>query len=108
MSIPHDVYSFSILYGDLIDELKSKFLTGRSHGRTPNGSIQTKLKLSAAIHYFPGSSSLDVMPAHGMTHASVYNSAWGVVDAVNKTSSLIFNANSAQFPSHDEQDEITK
>ncbi len=48
------------------------------------------------------------MLSHGMSRSAVYDSAWGTVDVVNKMPSMAFNRDSADFPSHDEQTEITK
>ena len=104
-----DVNSFAKLHGELLEQLDFKFPTKRTRaGRSPNGDIHTKLRLSAAIRYFSGGSPLDIALSHGIARASVYQSAWGVVDAVNKTKLLSFNANDEEFPSHEEQDEIAK
>jgi hypothetical protein len=43
-----------------------------------------------------------------MLQASGYDSAWRVVDAVDKSLCMLFNVNDAEFPSRDEQDEVTK
>jgi hypothetical protein len=46
------------------------------------------------------------MLSHGMSQQSVYQSVWGTTDAINATSNLLRNKNNAEFPSHEEQEEI--
>eukprot|EP00804_Cyclotella_cryptica_P024834 CCRYP_001783-RA/>CCRYP_001783-RA protein AED:0.25 eAED:0.25 QI:0/0/0/1/1/1/2/0/207 len=103
-----DVDAFVKLHRELYDRLNEHFPTKRRRGHTPNGVIETKLCLSAAIRYYAGGSPLDIMLSHGMSRSAVYDSVWGTVDVVNKTSSMAFNDDSAHFPSHEEQTEITK
>ena len=43
-----------------------------------------------------------------MSRQSVYRSVWGTTDAVNATSSLSLNRDNAEFPSHEEQEEIAE
>jgi hypothetical protein len=40
---------------------------------------------------------LDIMLSHGLARSSVYNSAWGTVNAVNKTKSMSFNEEKHHF-----------
>ena len=103
-----DTDQFHELHSQLPPQLEEHFPTKRSRGKTPNGSINTKLRLSAALRYAAGGSPLDIMLTHGMSHQSVYDSIWGITDAVNKTKSLDFNADGAEFPSHVEQEDIAK
>ena len=84
--------------------MREEFKVGeRTRGESPNGEIPTKLCLSDALRFFAGASIYDIMLTHGTGKQSVYNSVYGVVDVVNKDSSLEFNVNGADFPSHDEQ-----
>ncbi len=43
----------------------------------------------------------DIMLVHGISLQSVYNSVWGVVDAINVTAELKY-----QVPDHEQQGEI--
>ena len=99
--------SFLLLHETLEPKLREEFdVHDRSRGRTPNGDIPTKLRLSAALRFFSGGAVYDIMLTHGMSRSSVYKSAYGVVNVVNDCPSLSFNENSAEFPSHAEQEEI--
>lgn len=97
---------FSELHERLHDQLKEQFPTKRVRGKTPNGTIHTKLRLSAAIRFYAGGSPLDIMLSHGLSRQSVYKSVWGTTDAINQTKGLAFNLDGAEFPSHEEQEEI--
>ena len=67
--------AFSLLHEVLEPKLKEEFKVGeRSRGRDPNGEIPTKLRLSAAIQFFAGTSIYCIMLTHGMGKQSVYNS----------------------------------
>lgn len=105
LSHEHRVVStlHSILQSDLCREFK---VGKRTRGGDPNGEITTKLRLSAAIRFFAGASIYDIMLTHGMGKQTVYNSVYGVVNAVNSCEELSFNADGARFPSHAEQAEI--
>ena len=68
----------------------------------PNKKIQKSLRLSAAIRYFAGGCPLDIMSSHGLGYNDVYNSVWGIIDAINSCPKL-----SIEFPKcHDEQRKI--
>ena len=99
---------FLDLHRQLYPQLEKQFPTNRKRGTTPNGSIETKLRLSAALRFFAGASPLDIMLTHGMSRQSVYNSIWGTTDAINETPTLSFNNHQAEFPSHAEQEEIAR
>lgn len=99
--------TFKTLHSLLKPALHEEFgIKRHSCGKTPNGDIPTMLRLSAAIRFFAGGSVYDIMLSHGMGKQSVYESIYGVVNAVNATAALAFNANGAEFPSHEEQREI--
>ncbi len=102
------VDQFTELHEKLLPELLKEFPTTRKWGRTPNGVIHSKLRLSAALRFYAGGSPLDIMLTHGISRQSVYRSVWGTTDAINATPSLSFNQNNAEFPSHDEQAEIAE
>jgi hypothetical protein len=101
------IESFNVLHETLQPKLEQEFkLNERARGQYPNGEIPTKLRLSAALRFFAGSSIYDIMVTHGIGKQTVYNSVYGVVNVVNEEPTLGFNANSAEFPSHGEQKEI--
>jgi len=102
------VVQFTELHEKLLPELLKEFPTMRKWGCTPNGVIHSKLRLSAALRFYAGDSPLDIMLSHEMSRQSVYRSVWGTTDAINATSSLSFNQNNAEFPSHEEQEEIAE
>ena len=76
---------------------------GRKRRGTTNGHISTRLRLSAAIRYFAGGKTYDIMVSHGLGRSSIYDSIWGVVDVVNESPNLAFNDGGALFPERDGQ-----
>ena len=54
-----------------------------------------------ALRYFAGGCPYDIMLVHGVSHQSVFDSVWGVVDAINATA--FFNYS---FPNHIQQRKI--
>jgi hypothetical protein len=48
------------------------------------------------------------MLTHGLGRQTIYNSIYGVANAVNKCPGMDFNASGASFPSHEEQREIAE
>jgi hypothetical protein len=56
--------------------------------RAPNGPISDALRLSAALRYFAGGSSYDIMVVHGISHSSLFQSVWLVVDAIHSCKEL--------------------
>lgn len=102
-----DVEEFLQLHKTLSPYLEEQFGTGeRSRGETVNGAVSTKLRLSVALRYFSGASVYDLMLSHGLGRQTIYNSIYGVANAVNNCPELDFNADGAEFPSHEEQREI--
>ena len=61
------------------------------HARCKNGSIQTRIWLSAALQYFLGGSVWEIQLSHGMSRAQVYKSIWMVTDAINRCPSLMID-----------------
>ncbi len=102
------VEQFNELHDQLLPEILKEFPSKRKRGRTPNGAINSKLRLSVALRFYAGGSPLDIMLSHGLSRQSVYRSVWGITDAINSTLSLSLNQNNADFPSHEEQEEIAK
>jgi hypothetical protein len=49
----------------------------------PNGIISTSVRLGIAIRYFAGGSPYDIMVKFGVSHTSVFDSVWIIVEAVN-------------------------
>ena len=47
-----NVEQFTELHNQLLPELNKEFPTKRRRGRTPNGAINTKLRLSAVIRFY--------------------------------------------------------
>ena len=94
------IESFYQLYNILEEGLQMEFGKSKYNcDKTRNKKgyrIDLKLRLSAAVRYFAGGDPLDIMLSHGISHSSVYNSIWGVVDAVNKCDKLKF-----AFPDHE-------
>jgi hypothetical protein len=102
-----DLDRFNEMHNTLQPYLEQEFGEGeRSRGATVNGEVSTKLRLSAAIRYYCGASVYDLMLTHGLGRQTIYNSIYGVANAVNKYPNMDFNAGGASFPSHDEQREI--
>ncbi|KAL7485249.1 hypothetical protein ACHAW6_010848 [Cyclotella cf. meneghiniana] len=97
---------FLDLHGHLHLQLEERFPTKHKRGKSPNGSLNTKLHLSAALRFYAGGSPLDSMPTNGMSSQSMYTSIWGTTDAINNTPTLSFNSHQAEFPMHVEQEEI--
>ena len=48
-----------------------------------NGPVSTSVRLGCALRYFAGGSPYDIMAKYGLSHKSVYESIWAVVEAVN-------------------------
>ena len=48
-----------------------------------NGPVSTSVKLACALHYFDDGSPYDIMAKYGLSRASLYESIWAVVKAVN-------------------------
>lgn len=48
-----------------------------------NGIISTSVRLACALRYFAGGSAYDLMAKYGISHSSVLESVWYVVDAIN-------------------------
>lgn len=93
--------SFLELHDILKDDLEQYFHPLDASRGAPSGIISPALCLCAAIRYFAGGSSYDIMLMLGMSHSSVFESIWGVVDCVNRCNALAFS-----FPSPEEQRDI--
>ncbi len=48
-----------------------------------NGLVSTSVRLACALRYFAVGSPYNIMTKYGLSHASVYESIWAVVEAVN-------------------------
>ena len=48
-----------------------------------NGPVSTSVWLACAMWYFAGGSPYDIMAKYGLSHASLLESIWAVVKAVN-------------------------
>jgi hypothetical protein len=60
----------------------------------PNGEIRSSVRLGIAIRYFAGGSPYDIMMKFGVSHTSVFESVWIVVEAVNQLPAM-----KIQYPS---------
>ena len=70
----------------------------------PNGVISTSVRLALALHYFAGGSPYDLMAKYGVSHTSVFDSVWIVVEAIKNVRDF-----DIEYPSsHDEQRRIAK
>jgi hypothetical protein len=70
----------------------------------PNGVISTSVRLALALRYFAGGSPYDLMAKYGVSHTSVLESVWIVVEAIKNVRDF-----DIEYPSsHDEQRRIAK
>jgi hypothetical protein len=70
----------------------------------PNGTISTSVRLAVAIRYFAGGSPYDLCSVYGISHSSVIECVWFVVEAINNHKEFHF-----VYPSsHDEQRRIAR
>jgi hypothetical protein len=61
--------------------------------------IHHTICISIALRYLAGGQAMDIALVHGVSHSTVFESLWLVVDAINQQSELTIN-----FPEyHDEQ-----
>jgi hypothetical protein len=51
----------------------------------PNGIISSSVRLAIALRYFSGGSPYDIMVKYGVSHTSIFESVWMVVEAVNES-----------------------
>jgi hypothetical protein len=69
-----------------------------------NGAISTSVRLGIAIRYFAGGSPYDIMAKFGVSHTSVFESVWMVVEAVNNLPAM-----NIEYPSDvEEQKKIAR
>jgi hypothetical protein len=59
----------------------------------PNGDIPLDLELSIALRYFAGGSPLDFIASHDISHSSIWNLIWRIINAINECEQL-----QIQFP----------
>jgi hypothetical protein len=86
--------SFWVLHSKLENEIKNavedrrRQLGGCSEHTNappvPNGHISTSVRLAIAIRYFAGGSPYDLCSVYGISHSSLHESVWIIVDVVNK------------------------
>ena len=70
----------------------------------PNGIISTSVRLGIAIRYFAGGSPYDILVKFGVSHTSIFESVWIVVEAIN-----MLPAMKIEYPSDvEEQKKIAK
>jgi hypothetical protein len=93
-------YSFWRLHEKL--EGKIKEVTSKVTGYSPkeangekqsvppiaNGIISSSVRLAIAIRYFAGASPYDIMVKYGVSHTSVFESIWMIVEAVNELAEM--------------------
>jgi hypothetical protein len=66
-----------------------------------NRTISTSARLGIAIRYFAGGSPYDIMSKFGVSHTSVFESVWMVVEAVNKLPAM-----NIEYPSDIEEQKM--
>ena len=54
----------------------------------PNGIISSSARLGIALRYFAGGSPYDIMVKFGVSHSSVFECVWIIVQAVNELSAM--------------------
>ena len=54
----------------------------------PNGAISTSVLLGIALQYFAGGSPYDIMVKLGVSHSSIFDCVWIVVEAINSVSAM--------------------
>jgi hypothetical protein len=70
----------------------------------PNGKISTSVRLAVAIRYFAGGSPYDLCSVYGISHSSVHECVWFVVEALNCHKEFHFS-----YPdSHEDQRRIAE
>ena len=52
---------------------------------TPNGKIESSVRLACALRYFAGGSPYDIMGKYFISYSEVTESVWYVVEAVNES-----------------------
>ena len=68
----------------------------------PNGAISTSVCLALALRYFAGGSPYDLMLKYGVSHSSLFDSVWIVVEAIKNECEFDIKYTS----SHEEQRQI--
>ncbi len=54
-----------------------------------NGTVTTCVRLACALQYFAGRSPYNIMAKYRVSHASMMDSVWVVVEAVNLLDEII-------------------
>ena len=60
-----------------------------------NGPVSTSVRLAYALRNFAAGSPYDIMAKYGLSHASLYERIWAVVEAVNT-----FDEFSIEYPAY--------
>ena len=84
----HDLLEAKIY--DVASKVRGYIRKGE-HGRgenyscppVPNGVITTSMRLGIALRYFAGGSPYDIMVKFGVSHTSIFESVWIIVEAIN-------------------------
>jgi len=82
--------SFWTLLGFLRPHMKPQPKKNHKRG-AKNGFMSQATRLSVALRHFAGGRTNDIALVHGISHTSVHESVWQVVDAVNMCNSLSIN-----------------
>ena len=82
----HEILSVRI--AKAVDDLRPYELRGGRGGNykpppVRNGPVSTSVRLACALRYFAGGSPYHIMAKYGISHASLFESIWAVVEAVN-------------------------
>ena len=89
--------AFCVLFRKIKNELDETFKPDGGH-HSDAYKIRNSLRLSCALRFYAGASIYDLIHSHGISSSQIYDSAWGVADAIN-------NCKDLDFPgfSHEEQ-----
>jgi hypothetical protein len=68
-----------------------------------NGLISTSVRLAVALRYFSGGSPYDLCSVYGISHSSVHESVWIIVDAFNNQKEMRIDPSS-----HDDQKKLPR
>jgi hypothetical protein len=86
----HRSYRMSIKIFWRLCEIIDPYLTtdNRYKNATPNGVIETPVKISIALRYFAGGSPLDIALVHGISYLEVMKIVWHMVEVINRVPEL--------------------
>jgi hypothetical protein len=72
-------------------QLEPEYDDPLSINRIPNGRIDHTVCISIALRYLAGGQAMDIALEHGVSHSTVFESLWLVVDVINQQPELSIN-----------------